>query len=79
MTVPEATTRTCATCAKPIDEPYAHCGICQADYCLTCGSTHLCNATCLANGCIPGKCVRVMRDGHLSKEWGVRRESGCDG
>lgn len=70
----EAIERHCDACGKLISEPYAHCAICQADYCLACGATHLCNATCVANGCIPGRCVRVVINGELSPKWGVPAE-----
>lgn len=74
MTASGPDNRICASCGDGIDEPYAHCGICAADYCLPCGSRHLCGTTCLANGCIPGKCVKVIRNGEPSPKWGVPRE-----
>jgi hypothetical protein len=63
--------RSCATCGEPIVEPYAHCGVCDADYCLACGATHLCTATCRVNGCTPGLCVKVIENGQVAVPWGV--------
>ena len=71
MTASDVENLRCATCGTAISEPHAHCGICAADYCLACGSTHLCAESCLANGCIPGKCVKVVINGEPSPRWGV--------
>ena len=64
----------CAACGAAIDGTYAHCGICAADYCIACGSRHLCGESCRANGCIPGLCVKVVMDGVVSPKWGVPSE-----
>mgnify|MGYP001248643027 CR=1 FL=1 len=61
----------CADCGEPLGEPFAHCGNCQAEYCLGCGSRHFCMPSCRANGCIAGLCVRLVIDGELSPKWGV--------
>jgi hypothetical protein len=67
-------TALCATCGQALGEPHAYCGNCDARYCLTCGSRHFCTATCQANGCIAGLCVRLVRDGELSPRWGIPPE-----
>lgn len=61
----------CASCGNPLEEPHTYCGNCDARYCLACGSRHLCTPTCHANGCIAGLCVRVVRNGEVSRQWGV--------
>jgi hypothetical protein len=40
-------------------------------FCLSCGRTHFCHASCRANGCIAGLCVRLVIDGSLAETWGV--------
>jgi len=64
-------TALCAGCGNPLGEPHTFCTNCDAHYCLDCGRRHFCTPTCRANGCIAGLCVRVMRNGELSREWGV--------
>ena len=65
---------TCASCGQPLGEPFAHCGICRADYCLVCGSRHFCRPSCRENGCLAGLCVKLVIEGELSATWGVPQE-----
>lgn len=71
---PVSNAATCASCGGPLEEAHAYCGNCDAHYCLACGSQHFCSATCQANGCIAGLCVRMVRNGELSRQWGVPPE-----
>jgi hypothetical protein len=66
--------RACDQCGQALGEPFAHCGNCQEDYCLGCGSHHFCMPSCQANGCIAGLCVRLVINGQRSSKWGVPRE-----
>jgi|GEM_PF-3184006 len=74
MTDQPAPQRSCASCSHPLGEPFAHCGICQADYCLGCGARHFCRPSCRENGCLAGMCVKLVVNGELSSKWGVPRE-----
>jgi hypothetical protein len=40
--------------------------------CIDCARTHLCTSECAARGCLPGLCVREVRDGVVAAEFGVR-------
>jgi hypothetical protein len=61
----------CAVCSVLLPEPFGWCGNCRAAYCLTCAREHLCLPSCRAAGCLPGLCVRLVKDGELSTVWGV--------
>ena len=62
---------TCAACAVAIVQPYGYCSNCDALYCLPCSAAHFCTPSCPANGCHAGLCVRMVRDGNLSANWGI--------
>jgi hypothetical protein len=64
----------CAQCGATLGEPHAYCGNCDARFCLACGSRHFCTPACRANGCLAGLCVRLVRNGELSRQWGVPPE-----
>ncbi len=61
-------------CAHLID-PHHH-AVCQVccgmRLCLDCAGAHLCTKECAARGCLPGLCVKEMRDGVVATEFGVR-------
>ena len=40
--------------------------------CLDCAREHLCTDTCAGRGCLPGLCVKEVRDGIVAIEFGVR-------
>jgi hypothetical protein len=69
-----AETNNCANCGGLLGEPHAFCGNCNERYCLACASTHFCTPTCHANGCFAGLCTRLIRNGGLSRQWGVPKE-----
>ena len=51
---------------------YARCDVCNGRrLCLRCASGHLCTPQCHERGCLPGLCVRVVRDGQVSDTYGV--------
>jgi hypothetical protein len=49
------------------------CAVCDGFVlCLDCARTHLCTSECTARGCLPGLCVKEVRDGAVAVEFGVR-------
>ena len=63
-----------ADCGHPIDPGrHATCEVCDGiRLCLDCARTHLCTDTCAGRGCLPGLCVKEVRDGIVAIEFGVR-------
>ncbi len=61
----------CDSCDVPLQEPFGWCSNCAAAYCLDCGRRHFCQPSCRESGCLAGLCVRLVRDGRLSTEWGL--------
>jgi len=63
-----------ADCGHPIDpQHHAACEVCGGTrLCLDCARAHLCTSECAARGCLPGLCVKEVRDGVLASEFGVR-------
>ena len=63
-----------AECGHAIDpRRHATCDVCGGLLlCLACARTHLCTRECAARGCLPGLCVREVRDGVVAPEFGVR-------
>jgi len=61
------------TCGHPIDERHhAVCEICDGlRLCVDCARTHLCTSECASEGCIPGRCVKEVRDGRVATSYGV--------
>lgn len=61
-------------CGHPIDEArHATCEVCDGlRLCLECARAHLCTGECASRGCIPGLCVKEVRDGVVALEFGVR-------
>jgi hypothetical protein len=66
----------CADCGVALSGPYGWCSGCRAAYCLPCGRRHFCTPSCAANGCHPGLCVRLVKDGTLAETWGLGDEGG---
>jgi hypothetical protein len=71
MTANHPVPQICASCGVTLGEPHGYCGNCDAHYCIPCSRAHFCTPTCQANGCFAGLCVRLIRNGELSKQWGV--------
>jgi len=63
-----------ADCGHPIDpRHHAACAVCDGlVLCLDCARTHLCTSECTARGCLPGLCVKEVRDGAVAVEFGIR-------
>jgi len=63
----------CDACSAPLDlSLYARCDVCEGSrFCLSCARSHVCTAQCLERGCFPGRCVRVIRAGQVSEQYGV--------
>lgn len=61
-------------CGHPIDpRSQATCEVCGGlALCLQCARTHLCTSACAACGCLPGLCVKEVRDGLVATEFGIR-------
>src|SRR5688572_28380996 len=55
----------CAMCGDPLPEPFGWCAGCRMAFCPPCGRMHFCHASCRANRCIAGLCVRLVVDGVL--------------
>lgn len=70
MLVPPAR---CSSCGGAIDPArWARCAVCPgAALCLACAGNHLCTPECAGRGCRPGLCVREVRDGVESAQFGV--------
>jgi len=43
-------------------------------YCLTCARGHYCTTECPQRGCRSGLCVKVVRDGVMTADYGVDPE-----
>jgi hypothetical protein len=65
----------CTTCHELLDTDFfASCSVCDGRaMCIECARAHLCTAECRARGCIPGLCVKVVRDGVTAEAYGVDR------
>ena len=52
---------------------HARCDVCGgALFCLACARSHLCSSQCSERRCLPGLCVRAVRDGKVSEDFGVQ-------
>ena len=62
-----------ADCGHPLDPVHhASCEVCDGKLlCLACARAHLCTDTCAQRGCVPGLCVKEVRDGVVAIEFGV--------
>lgn len=62
-----------ADCGHPIDpHGLATCEVCDGlRLCLDCARAHLCTSECAERGCLPGLCVKEVRDGIVAIEFGV--------
>jgi hypothetical protein len=63
-----------AECGHLIDQRHhATCAVCGGlVLCIECARTHLCTSSCAARGCVPGLCVKEVRDGVVAGAFGVR-------
>ncbi len=63
----------CAACDAALDlQHYARCDVSTgARYCIDCARGHLCTVRCMANGCIAGLCVHVIRAGVVDPRYGI--------
>ncbi len=61
------------TCGHLLDaRRYAICGVCAGlRLCVECARGHLCTSECSTRGCLPGLCVKVVRDGVPADSFGV--------
>ncbi len=63
----------CEACSGLLDlRLYARCDVCEGRWlCLPCARSHVCTPQCRERGCLPGLCVRVIRDGQVSEPFGI--------
>ena len=61
------------TCGHPIDERHhAVCEVCDGmRLCIDCARTHLCTSECASEGCVPGLCVKEVREGRVATAFGM--------
>jgi len=70
----------CGACGGALDPArYARCVACTdfdrpAAFCLACARRHLCTERCRTNGCVPGLCTKLVRDGVAAERFGVDAE-----
>lgn len=62
----------CASCSVTLDpQLHASCEVCDGVLlCLACAKRHLCSPQCAERGCLPGLCVKMIRDGRTSTTFG---------
>lgn len=73
MRPPIAKPEHCEDCLGALDiGGHARCDVCEGRVlCLRCAADHFCTPQCPGRGCLPGLCVRVVRDGRASEHYGV--------